>query len=183
VKIFSICVVDTNVPLVANRKSDVSENGVLVCIKQLEQIIENGCIAIDDKWLILKEYMNKLSPSGQPGIGDAFLKWVLTNKSNPKLCHCVSISYKNENSDFEEFPTHDGLAGFDISDKKFVAVSVAHIKHPPILQASDCKWWGWKDFLKECGVEVIFLCPEEAEVMYLKKIGAKKKQEGKIQGI
>ena len=53
--------------------------------------------------LIISEYKNKLSQTGQPGIGDAFLKWVLTNQANPNRCQTAKITETGIDS-FEEFP-------------------------------------------------------------------------------
>jgi hypothetical protein len=72
---------------------------------------------------------------------------------------------------YEEFPSHDGLNDFDRSDRKFVAVTNAHPDKPPILQATDSKWWGWKDALAEVGITAHFLCPEYAEDKYAEKMG------------
>jgi hypothetical protein len=166
----SISIVDTNVPLSANLEADVSDECVLTCIKHLKEIMENGCIALDDQWRILGEYMHKLSSSGQPGVGDVFLKWVLTHQANQDRCTLVTITPKSD-MDFMEFPNHQELQNFDRSDRKFVAVSAAHPNHPPILQAADSKWWGWKEALAECGIEVFFLCPDEIADKYAKKMG------------
>jgi hypothetical protein len=122
--------------------------------------MEGGRLVIDDKWLILKEYMANLKSSGQPGNGDAFLKWVLTNYRNPQRCEMVSITPKDgELTDFEEFPCICGLAGFHSDDRKFVAVAMAHPQHPPIFQAVDAEWWELRDHFTEAGVTVDFLCP------------------------
>jgi len=64
------------------------------------------------------------------------------------------------------------LEVFDKSDHKFVAAANAHPAKPPILQATDSKWWGWKDALMEVGITVQFLCPEYAEVKHAEKMGA-----------
>lgn len=165
-----LSVVDTNVPLTANEEADATPDCVFECIKALQYIMEDGHIVLDETWLIVKEYMNKLSSTGQPGIGDMFLKWVLTNQSNPTRCTCVPITPTDDHLSFEEFPDHPDLADFDISDRKFVAVSVAHGEYPPILQALDSKWWGWKDALDDCGICVRFLCPEEVERKYADKM-------------
>jgi hypothetical protein len=168
----NLCVIDTNVALAANSQADVSKECVLACIKQLEKIMQQGGLALDDKWLILREYMHKLSSSGQPGMGDKFLKWVLTNQRNPSRCTQVSITPKPEDPlDFLEFPAHPQLQQFDRADRKFVAVSIKHPGHPPILQAADSKWWGWQQALAECGIRVIFVCPEELAEKYQKKMG------------
>ena len=53
---------------------------------------------------------------------------------------------------------------------KFVAVDHAHKDKPPILQATDSKWWGWQGALKEVGIEVEFLCPKHIETKYKEKM-------------
>ncbi len=86
--------------------------------------------------------------------------------------HCDRVKIKPVKDiagDFEEFPRHDGLKEFDLADRKFVAVSIAHPKRPVILQATDTKWWGWKEALAECGVRVDFLCATEIEESYKRK--------------
>ena len=171
----SPCVVDTNVPITANQAQ--SQACRLSCIEALEEIIESGHLVIDDKFRILKEYMNKLSPKGQPGVGDAFLKWVLTNQVNPDRCTSVRITPRPADPrDFEEFPTDVELSEFDPSDRKFVAVSCVHPVRPPILQAADSKWWGLNAAFKRCGVTVHFLCPEDIEAVHARKQKSKKKK-------
>ncbi len=124
--------------------------------------MDSGKLVLDDKWLILKEYMANLRPSGQPGSGDAFLKWVLTNHTNPDRCEFVSITPTGgASADFEEFPRRPGLAGFHGDDRKFVAVAMAHPEHPPILQAVDAEWWNLRDEFSAAGVAVEFLCPHD----------------------
>lgn len=85
----SLRIVDTNVPLVANNQAEVSGECVLACARCLKEIMESCCIALDDKWRIIKEYSHKLSSSGQPGVGDAFFRWVLTNQANQERCTLV----------------------------------------------------------------------------------------------
>lgn len=142
------------------------------CTSRLLEITKSGCVVIDNEWRILREYLNKLSPTGQPGPGDAFLKWLLTNQANPERCQQVQITPKPEDAlDFEEFPRHPGLTAFDRSDRKFVAIALACAGGAVILEAADSKWWGWADALRECGVQLDFLCPEEISARYQKKIG------------
>lgn len=166
-------VVDTNVPLVASERSDMSPDCVLACISKLQELMTSGCVVIDDGWRILGEYDNKLSASGQPKIGDFFYKWVLTNLANPRRCFQVPLTPRDGSEhDFEEFPAHPGLAPFDPSDRKFVAVAASCPGGPvPILQASDSKWWGWRNALDECGIQVEFLCREEIAGKHGEKIG------------
>jgi len=160
-----VAIVDTNVPVVANgRAEQVSIECVLACTKQLQQITQQGRLILDNQWHILREYMRHLSPSGQPGVGDAFLKWVFNNIANPACVETVSITPANpadpDGTDFQEFPDDPVLASFDPSDRKFVAVCVAHPQHPSILNATDRDWWDFRDALSDHGVRVRFLCEE-----------------------
>jgi hypothetical protein len=169
------CLVDTNVPKTANLathpdpESDVSDTCVLACIEAVEHVTKRRCLILDADDEIYNEYRKQLSMRGQPGMGDAFMKWVNNHRHNPEYCCQVTIT-KNEES-YNEFPIHDGLNNFDKSDRKFVAVANAHADKPPILQATDSKWWGWKDALAEVGISVTFLCPTYVKDKYAKKMG------------
>ena len=159
-------IVDTNVPLVANRSSHASEDCVAICVDRLEQITKGEVkLAVDyqtmhDRRGIIDEYRNKLDPSGQPGVGDAFLKWVETNWANPKWCDLVEITpIAGQKIDFAEFPSDPALADFDDDDRKFIAVACTHPGQPPILQAVDSKWHNFLGALTQNGVTVEYLCP------------------------
>ena len=164
-------VVDTNVPVVANGSSEqASPDCVKTCAVRLGELTQEGQLVLDDKWLIIKEYIANLRSSGQPGVGDAFLKWVLRNRCNPRLCEQVAITPKNsEKTDFEEFPSDPALKDFDPTDRKFVAVAAAHPDRPPILQAVDTKWWGVKEPLCKAGITVHFLCEKDITAMLHRK--------------
>jgi hypothetical protein len=70
-------VVDTNVAVVANGRADhASLDCQQACLDALKSVKERGMVVLDDAMHILKEYMDNLSLSGQPGLGDAFFKWV-----------------------------------------------------------------------------------------------------------
>jgi hypothetical protein len=170
-------VVDTNVPLAANGAADASPNCVIVCVDALMEILsDQKQLVIDDGWRILREYMNKLSPSGRR-VGDLFLKWVLTNRANPSRCVQVSITPRPDDKEhFKEFPNDPDLASFDRADRKFVAVACAHPDRPPILEALDSKWWGWREPLKRAGVTVMFLCQDEIKALYEQKFGRGRKR-------
>lgn len=159
-----IYVVDTNVPVVANQRSgQASPICVNSCIAKIENIMKNGKIAVDDQWLIVKEYRTNLNLNNQQLVGNRFLRWVLTNLRNGNKCDQVSITSINPNdpTQFKEFPSDRRLKKFDPSDRKFVAVSLVHPRKPPILQAVDTKWWEFKDILKENQVTVEFLCMQD----------------------
>lgn len=154
-------VVDTNVLIVANNKApQASPKCVINCMNKLVHIREKQILVIDDKWRIIKEYQNKVSSSGQPGVGDSFLRWVLTNQRNLARCEQVSITESLDNQ-FSEFPTDPALNTFDLSDRKFVAVALAHPAHPPITNAVDSDWWHCQAALEANGLKIDFLCPED----------------------
>jgi hypothetical protein len=168
-----LVVVDTNVPIAANGGDEVSPDCVLACAGAVRDVIERRRrLALDNDWRIISEYMHKLRSDGQPGWGDRFLKWVLSNQADAACCELVALTPLDEEAgEFEEFPTAPGLEAFDRSDRKFVAVANAHAEKPPILQALDSKWWGWKEALAGAGIAVEFLCPEELRATYEKKFG------------
>lgn len=155
-------VIDTNVLIVANRKSQhVSVDCVSNCIKALERAQKEQVIVLDSGMRIIKEYQSHSRWKGQPGIGDAFFKWLFYNLCNPLRCKQVDITpQKNDADDFEEFPTDPDLIRFDRSDRKFVAVAVASRVNPTILNATDTDWWCFRKILKRHQVSVVFLCPE-----------------------
>lgn len=169
------CLVDTNVPKTANLAtqpnpdSDVSDACVLACIEAVEHVMKKRGLIIDAGDEIFDEYRQQLSMNGQPGVGDRFMKWVHDHRWSLPDDHRVTIT-RNDDS-YDEFPTHDDLNDFDRSDRKFVAAANAHQDRPPILQATDSKWWGWKDALAEVGIAVRFLCPKYVEAKCAEKTG------------
>lgn len=152
--------IDTNVAVTANRHIDINSipedmlTCVLECVEIIEKAIKNGGLVVDEGQEIVEEYRSNLSMSGAPGIGDKFMKWIYTNQWKFPIENIVKIT-KVETS-YEEFPEHEGLKNFDLSDRKFVATSFTHPKKPPIFQATDSKWWGWKEPLSEVGITVHF---------------------------
>ena len=154
-------VVDTNVGVVANeRHAGASPDCVIACVDALERIVRgNNRLALDDRWEILNEYLRYMASSGQPGPGDAFVKWALNNLANPERCERVPIDRIAEGQ-YLPFPDDPSLASFDPSDRKFVAVALASEARPPILNAVDSDWWHAREALARAGVEVKFLCPD-----------------------
>jgi hypothetical protein len=153
--------VDTNVLITANGRD--TPQASLVCIQNCRRklrAIENheSILVLDNGFHIIKEYRHKVSDKGQPGLGDKFLKWVLTNLMNPRCCQQVPITPLPENT-FKEFPGDPALAKFDPSDRKFVAVCLAHRDRPPICNAVDSDWQHFQQALERFGVRIEFLCP------------------------
>ena len=156
-------IIDTNVGVVANgNHENATESCVLESIRAIKRVTQKGILVLDDAYHIIREYKQQLNQSGQPGVGDAFLKWVLTNWTNPKRCELVTIhlrAIREDDNDFAKFPDDPGLEGFDRSDRKFVATAVAHPDWPPILNAVDTDWHEYRSVL-ERHVRITFLCPE-----------------------
>ncbi|AFY73380.1 hypothetical protein Syn7502_01286 [Synechococcus sp. PCC 7502] len=152
-------VIDTNVLIVANNRESehASPKCIISCIRWLQNFEKSGILVIDSKWLIINEYKKKVNQSGQPGVGDAFLKWILINRNNPQRCQQVQITQIDENN-FAEFPRSSNLEKFDPNDRKFVAVSLTHPAKPAIAIAIDRGWNRHQKPLYEHGIEVEFLC-------------------------
>ena len=169
------CLVDTNVPKTANLatqadpKSDVPDACVLACVEAIEHVIRTRGLVIDSANEIFDEYRRQLAMKGQPGVGDRFMKWVHDNRWKLSASDRVAISKNGES--YDEFPVHERLEDFDKSDRKFIAVANTHPQKPPILQATDSKWWGWSQGLQEVGITVHFVCSEYIEIKYAEKMG------------
>jgi hypothetical protein len=158
-----VVVVDTNVAVTANGRTlpdGVSVSCVAACARRLHSIRQNGLVVLDDGWRILREYKANIAEGGQPGVGDAWLKWLLTNLANPQRCQIVTITPVDAPRMFAEFPSDPALQHFDKSDRKFVAVSRAHPAHPAVLNATDNDWQIHRSALARHGVTVEFLCPD-----------------------
>ena len=162
-------VVDTNVAVVANGKSEqATDQCVDSCAERLEQIMYGGVkLVLDDDWRILDEYMRNLHSRGDD-IGDRFLAWSLQYRTNPNRCDLVSItSVDGSENEFQEFPDDPALVDFDPDDRKFIAVALAHPQKPPILQAWDRQWWDFRDALHRSGVTVEFICEADIQGLHI----------------
>jgi hypothetical protein len=156
------CVVDTNVAVTANGgQPAASRECIDASARSLQRIISGGHLFIDQAGQIVQEYRDNLDAKGQPGPGDAFLKWVLTHEWGAVRITRVALTPSEDNPNrFTELPAPLDDVRYDPSDCKFLAVSAAHPQHPAILQATDSKWWGWRASLAKAGVSVHFLCSE-----------------------
>ena len=161
-------IVDTNVAVVANGGSgQASGECEETCINRLVEITTGEVkLALDDQRRIIEEYRGNLSPDGQPGVGDAFLKWVEMNWTNPRWCDLVPITSADDlENEFEGFPIDPALVDFDPDDRKFIAVALAHPEQPPILQAVDSQWWDFRNALSRNGVTVEFICEDDIQLL------------------
>jgi hypothetical protein len=159
-----LCVVDTNVPRVANLEatpdptSDVLDTCILACVKAIKHVKNERALVIDAGDEIFTEYRNNLSLKGQPGVGDIFMKWV--HDSRWKLPDSNRVTITKDGETFAEFPQNPALNNFDPSDRKFVAVANAHPCKPPILEAVDSDFFAYKDALAQSGITVQFVSDE-----------------------
>ena len=157
-------IIDTNVLITANRalgyqatdEAPNYPNMIKNSIDHLLRIKENGCYVVldfDDE--IFGEYRKYMNLSGQNAVGDAFFEWLNDTRWSYPSSERIKL-HKIENG-YKEFPQDMELVSVDPSDKKFFAVSNAHHCKPPILEATDSKWWGWKDAANRCGIRIIFM--------------------------
>ena len=152
--------IDTNVPAVAN---GLHPPASLDCISACTEVLSEarfGVIYIDDDGLILSEYSHYLSHRGEPGVGDAFFKWLWDNQANPRYCQRVPITQDEfGDREFLEFPDDPDLIAFHRDDRKFVAVAIASGASPEIINASDTDWQIFRLPLSRY-VAIRFVCPE-----------------------
>ncbi|MCS6923784.1 MAG: hypothetical protein NZM10_05340 [Fimbriimonadales bacterium] len=158
-------VIETNVLMAA---SGLAEQAGIECIEQCVQVIEQiqkgtQKLALDSSLLILTEYQENLRTAPN-SLGYLFLrKWL-----DAHWHEVVSVDIQPvnpESGDFGVLQSHsDQLAGFDLSDRKFVATALAaqaQLNTPvPILNATDSDWCEHLNTLRGIGVVVEFLCPE-----------------------
>jgi len=126
--------------VLANRRHGESLACANACAQALLSIKTSGLLVLDEGNRILQEYRRYI---GRQDLIDR----VRITPSDVKW--------------FQEFPDSPELAGFDPSDRMFVAVALHHAQRPPILNATDRHWWNHKEALQAAGIRVEFLCPEQ----------------------
>ncbi len=158
-----IAVIDTNVPVVANGRADqASPACVLTCVDRLRALMDVGTLVLDADYRILTEYHHHLRSSGQPGVGDGFLRWVLTHQRTHRCSYVqLRLAEPGDPNSFVDFPDDPRLAAFDPSDRAFTAAARAHPDHPPVWEAVDTDWQQHARALQENGVAIEFLCPDD----------------------
>lgn len=153
------CVVDTNVAVIANcpPNSHASLQCQLACVEELEALYSKGVVAIDDLGLIFEEYKKRLSFAGEPGMGDAFFKFVADNQYSTSRVKRVSISpNQSRKTGFDELPVN----GLDYDDRCFLATAVSAKGF--IVNATDSDWAQNTDLTNSLNIKVKQLCPDEA---------------------
>ena len=165
------CVVDTNVPMTANGANAAAGAQCQAnCARALREIMVSGHVCVDTGGRIVTEYRRNLRAGGEPGPGDAFLRWLLTHEWDRARVSRVPISPTPEDAgDFDEMPVEPDGVRFDPSDRMFIAVAAARTPHPTIVQSFDSKWWGWRGALGRAGIPLHFLCKREIRKKHAQK--------------
>lgn len=162
-------IVDTNVIVIANDTDDKRKDCRNRCQDRIKQIRDQReTVILDDSRRILREYDKNTHPNTKKGIGDLFVKRLLQNQKNPKVCTIVPItSLAGNGTDFKEFPDDNALINFDPDDRKFIAVALAHKRDtgqiPTILLAIDRGWLQFMAALANHGVSVDLICEEDMQ--------------------
>ena len=155
----SRCVVDTNVPIVANGRADPDDgrNPSISCriatITFLQKILKEGKVLIDLAGEIQREYHRHLNPRGEPGVGDRFYQAILN--SSPMLVERIDLP-KRPDGEYVDFPQSLIDANFDPSDRKFAAL--AKRENVPIFNATDSDWLNHASTLASEQIQVHHLC-------------------------
>jgi len=150
------CVVDTNVPVVANGRDDDPNNPVRVACKEkaihfLVGILKDGTVLLDAAGEIWEEYCRRLSPDKrQPGVGDLFFRKIIQEQMFER------IDLPKVGDNFTDLHRAIVKAGFDPDDRKFAAISVK--EGVPVVNAVDSDWVEHRDILEAHGVQIEFLC-------------------------
>ena len=164
-------IIDTNVPLKAANTHPVDDLDLkcsLACFSFIKQLMESpDIVVLDADNEILREYKNNLFTHGQPNVASQFLNWVLrqlTLRDNSQV-ELQKLTVLGDR-EYAEFPECPRLEGFDLSDRKFIALSNAHPVHPPIVEGSDSLWWGFKDALADLGIHIKFVYEDYVRTKY-----------------
>ena len=159
------CIVETNVALVASGYcEEASADCVANCQAALRNVMSDGfSLALDEAGQILAEYKKKLSPTGEPGVGDRFLKWVYINQYNSERCQRVQVYPADADGlEYAELTSITGIGGFDADDRKFLVTALCAPIAAPVLNAVDSDWLDYREAIEAAGVRIEFLCGEEA---------------------
>ncbi len=167
-------IIDANVPiLAATPVRDIPEDQftcALNAMKFIHSFLQdsNSKLVLDDEWRVLSEYQNIEKRNTGRSIGMEFLSWVYQNRLKD-VCDLLHLEEVSENV-YAEYPPTEELREFDPPDRKYIALAYKHKEHPPIIEASDSKWWGIKGALREYGLQVNFIDEEYIKMKYEQKI-------------
>lgn len=148
-------VVDTNVLIVANEKSDQADVACeLNTARFLRTVLERDVVLVDTMGMAIDEYKRRCNLAGQPGVGDLFFAEVFNNIANEER---VVQVYIGDSSDEVRANIPDSLSSFDPSDIKWIALYL-HGGASAIYNAVDSDYSEWADVLAAEGIGVVELC-------------------------
>ena len=152
-------VIDTNVLIAANGRSNThaSVRVELESARFLAAIIQgDGTVLEDSSSYVFDEYKRYMQFSGQPGIGDKFFRWFLTNRYSSHRVESVPLEPDRPVSTY----LPDELRAFDPSDHKWIAIYLEG-HGDRIVNATDSDWAEAADALAKHGVSVLQLDRED----------------------
>ena len=157
-------IIDTNVIVTANRQVNIDYDEmhlypelIIECITTLRAIMDaRAYVVMDNNDEIYAEYLRNLNLGGQKEAGNIFFKWLHDTRYSFPESERVAIE-KTPESSYKEFPVGMTELNVDPSDRKFFAVANAHPEHPAIFEATDSKWWNWRETANKCGITIEFL--------------------------
>ena len=155
------CIVDTNVPIVANGTNEA------VCfecrfrtVEFLEKMMNSGILIVDLNGEVETEYWRNLR-TDYPGVGNRFIQHFLTANAN----RVQRVELTPTKNGFEELEFAGPLKNFDLSDRKFAALSKATGR--PVYVSVDSDWAISRDGLQKAGVTINFLCGDNQHDWFL----------------
>ncbi|MGV2437291.1 MAG UNVERIFIED_CONTAM: PIN domain-containing protein [Anaerolineae bacterium] len=161
-------ILDTNV--IVNAQGDRSPQTATACIEKCQYLLYR-CLAGEFNLVldvgqhgsdVLAEYQQQFHHY-QGGYGEVFIRWLLNQLGQPQIIE-IPIT-KTDQHTYEEFPHEDArLRTFDPSDRKWIALAVAHFQYfdasAPIMQSADLKWKDYQIAFLAHHVDVQFMCEE-----------------------
>ncbi len=144
------------------------------CMKFIKNFTDNpeSKLVIDTDYEIIREYRNRVP--GNTNIGKIFWRWFNAYAGRISSEDIVKLE-KDSDGNYLMFPMEQRTKDFDYSDRKFIALAKAHPEHPPIIEAADGKWLGYRDIFEEYGIHIKFLDLDYATMMYKRKIVDKRR--------
>lgn len=171
-------IMDTNVAVkAATPQQDCKEEEWemrKICIYFIQNLTRNpeSKLVLDLDYEIIKEYRNRIPKNTNEGL--IFWRWFDTYIGRISFEDFVKLD-KDADGNYSMFPLEERTKEFDLSDRKFVALSRTHSEHPPIIEAADGKWLGFKEVFEEYGVHIEFLDMDYAAMMYNRKVADKRR--------
>ena len=168
-------IIDANVVLLSGTPIKDIPTDQLLCAKMCLEFIKktmddpDSSIVLDAEGRILREYRGANGLGTSPNLATVFCIWV--HQHMPKEAKdFLPLKEISENT-FEIYPDSEVLKKFDPPDRKYIALAYCHEEHPPIIEASDSKWWGIREELNANGITVQFLDKDYIKRKYTQKIG------------